>query len=149
MTYEERNAWSAIIAGTLAYIVFGRPIWKRTIDGTYDAMPDFSMWAWDVIWLIGGGVVFSIIVVILFQIAYAIVTRTEKPQFLTDERDHMISRQGTLITLIVSSFGFMLAVVFLAMGWSALMALNTILASMAVAGFASELYRVAVYRFGL
>ena len=149
MTFEERNAWSAIIAGIMAYFIFGRTIWNRTIDGTYAAEPDFALWAWDVIWLIGGGVALSIATVIVFQIVYAIVNGTEKPLFITDERDNMFSRQGSLISLIISGGGFILAIIFMANGASALIGLNTILAALAIGGFASELYRVAVYRFGL
>lgn len=149
MPYEERNAWSALIAGVITFFVFGTRIWSGTVDGAYGGDDGLSVWAWDVIWLIGGGIGLTIVVVIAFQILYAILTLTPNPQFITDERDTMISRHGSLITLIVSSGGFMVSVVMLAMGWSPLAALNTILGSMALAGMASEIYRVAVYRFGL
>jgi hypothetical protein len=149
MPYEERNAWSALIAGVITFFIFGTRIWSGTVDGAYVGDAGLSLWAWDVIWLIGGGIGLTIVVVIAFQILYAILTMTPNPQFITDERDTMISRHGSLITLIVSSGGFMVAVVLLATGWTALSALNTILGSMALSGMASEIYRVAVYRFGL
>ena len=148
MAFEERNAWSALIACVISFGIFGRPIWVGTAQGRYADTNGLSIWAWDVIWLIGGGIAVGIAVVIAFQIAFAILTRTPKPQFISDERDLMINRRGALVTLVVISAGFILAVGLLAWGMSALAALNTILAGMAAGAIAAEIYRVAIYRFG-
>jgi len=148
MAFEERNAWSALIACLITFALFGWPIWVGTAQGTYTGTEGLSLWAWDVIWLMGGGIAVGIAVVIAFQILFAIVTRTEKPQFISDERDMMINRRGAVVTLAVISGGFIVAVGLLAWGMTALAALNTILVGMAAGAIASEIYRLAVYRFG-
>lgn len=149
MSFEERGAWSAILSGIVAFFWLGRPIWNNTVTGAYDGMDGLSLWAWDVIWLIGGGVILAFVIMILFNIAYAITTGQSKLKFISDERDQRINSRGAVVSLVVISGGFLIALGLLAMGWSGLAALNTILIGMATAGFASEGCRVAVYRLGL
>ena len=129
--------------------MWGRPIWNGTVTGAYEGVDGLSLWAWDVIWLIGGGVILTVAVMILFNIAYAIATSQPKLQFISDERDSRINNRGAVVSLVVISIGFLIAVGLLAMGWSGLAGLNTILIGMAAAGFVSELYRIAAYRLGL
>tara|TARA_R110000868_G_scaffold128417_1_gene336472 strand:+ start:23324 stop:23773 length:450 start_codon:yes stop_codon:yes gene_type:complete len=149
MSFEERGAWSAILSCVVAFFWWGRPIWNGTVTGTYDGVDGLSLWAWDVIWLIGGGVILAFVIMILFNIAYAIVTNQPKLQFISDERDKRINSRGAVVSLVVISGGFLIAVGLLATGWSVLAALNTILFGMAIAGLGSEVCRVAVYRLGL
>jgi len=149
VSFEERGAWSAILSGVVAFFLWGRPIWTGTVTGAYDGADGLSLWAWDVIWLIGGGVVVAVAILILFNIAYAIVTRQPRLQFITDERDARINKRGAVVSLVATSGGFLIAVGLLAMGWGALAALNAILLGMAVAGIGSEVCRVVVYRMGL
>ncbi len=149
MEHEERNAVSALISGVVTFMLFGRDIWEGTVAGTYDTDQGLSLWAWDVLWLIGGGIVVCIVVLIAFQILYAIATNTENPTFVTDERDHMISRRGSLVTLFVISASFLIAVVMLSQNWGPLAAFNTILLGMFAGSMFADIYRVAVYRLGL
>jgi|GEM_PF-1027777 len=149
MSFEERGAWSAILSGVVAFFLWGRPIWNGTVTGGYDGVDGPSLWAWDVIWLMGGGAILAFAIMVLFNIAYAIATKQPKLQFNSDERDTKISYRGAMVSLVVISSGFVIAVGLLAMGWSVLAALNTILIGMAVAGFGSEVCRVMVYRLGL
>lgn len=149
MSFEERGAWSAILSSVVAFFWWGRPIWNGTVTGAYDGVDGLSLWAWDVIWLIGGGVILAFVIMILFNIAYAIATNEPKLQFISDERDTRINNRGAVVSLVVISCGFPIAVGLLAMGWSVLAALNTILIGMAIAGFGSQVCRVAVYRLGL
>lgn len=149
MSFEERGAWSAILSGVVAFFWWGRPIWNGTVTGAYGGVDGLSRWAWDVIWLIGGGVIVAIVIMILFNIAYAIATNQPKLQFISDERDKRINNRGSVVSLIVISGGFLIAVGMLAMGWSALAALNTILIGAAIAGFGSEVCRIAAYHLGM
>uniref|UniRef100_UPI004047BAFB hypothetical protein n=1 Tax=Yoonia sp. TaxID=2212373 RepID=UPI004047BAFB len=148
MNHEERNAWGAVIASTITFLYFGGRIWGATVAGIYATDDGLRLWAWDVLWLMGGGIVITIVVMIAFQILYAIATNTPNPSFITDERDTMISRRGVQVTLVVASTGFILAVIMLARGWGAVGALNTILVGMAAGAVAGDLYKIAVYRFG-
>ncbi len=149
MPHEERNAWGALIASAITFIYFGGQIWAATVAGGYAIADGLRLWAWDVLYLMGGGIVITIIVMIAFNILYAIVTNTPNPSFITDERDTMISRRGVQVTLVIASAGFIAAVIMLARGWGAVGALNAILIGMAAGAVAGDLYKVAVYRFGL
>ena len=149
MAHEERNAWAALIASIFVFVYFGGHIWSTTAGGGYAGTAGLSLWAWDVIWFILGGIAAVIVSVIAFNVLYAIITRSPNPGFLTDERDMAITRTGTLITLGITSAGFIGAVILLAMGWGAIAGFNTILIGMALGAFASDIYRVAVYRLGL
>lgn len=148
MEHEERNAWAALIASAMTLIYFGGRIGAATAAGTYAGENGLSLWAWDVIWTMLAGIVIMIVALIAFQILYAIITRTAKPSFVTDERDVMISRRGVQVTLVVASTAFILAVIMLARGWGAIGALNMILFGMAFGSMAAEVYRIAVYRSG-
>ncbi|MCB1406020.1 MAG: DUF2178 domain-containing protein [Rhodobacteraceae bacterium] len=149
MSFEERGAWSALMSGVVAFFLWGLPIWNGTVTGAYDGIDGLSLWAWDVIWLIGGGVVLAIVVLILFNIAYVVLTNQTKLHVITDERDKTINSRSAVVSLVAISCGFLAAVGLLATGWGALAAMNTMLIGMAVAGFGSEVCRVAVYRMGL
>lgn len=148
MSFEERSAWSAILSCAVAFFWWGRLIWNNTVTGAYEGVGGLSRWAWDVSWLIGGGVIVAIMITILFNIVYAIATRQPKLQFISDERDTRINNRGAVVSLVVISSGFLIAVGLLVMGWGALAALNTILVGMAIGGLSSEVYRVAQYRLG-
>ena len=149
MEFEERGAWSAILSSVVAFFWWGRPIWNGTVTGAYYGADGLSLWAWDVICLIGGGAVLAFAIMILFNIAYGIATNQPKLQFVTDERDKRINNRGAVVSLVVISSGFLIAVGLLAMGWGVLAALNTLLIGMAIAGLGSETYRIAAYRLGL
>lgn len=149
MPNEERNAWGGLIAALITFAYFGRRIWTNTANGTYSTADGLSFWAWDVIWLILGGIGIVIVTLIVFHILYAIIMRVENPNFVTDERDIMITRRGGQVTLFIISAGFIVAVGLLAFGHTALTALNTILVGLALGSCASEFYRLAVYRLGL
>ena len=148
MSFEERGAWSGMVSGVLAFFIWGRPIWTGTVTGAFDGPDGLARWAIQVIWLIGGGVLLAIAVLVLFNIGYAILTRQPKPQFIIDERDTRISHRGALVSLIVVNCAILIAIILLALGLSALAALNTILVGMAVAAVASEMLRIVVYRLG-
>lgn len=148
MSFEERGAWSAVVSGIVAFFLWGHPIWRNTATGIYEGADGLALWAWDVIRLIGGGVVLALVMLFLFHIAYAVATRQSKLQFLTDERDKRIGNRAATVSLVVTSSAILLAIVLLAAGQSALAALNTILVGMALAALGSELWRIAIYRLG-
>ncbi len=149
MASEERNAIGAFIASIITFIYFGTPIWRKTQAGAYSGDEGLVSWAHDVLWLMGGGIVIGIVVMIAFHILLSIITNNPSPEMITDERDRMIGRRGTLITLVIASAGFIAAIVMLAVGWGAIAALNTILVGMALGSTISEIQKMVYYRFGI
>ncbi len=148
MSSEERNAVGAIISFMVTIWIFGRPIWAKTTSGAYAAADGLQDWGRDVLWLMGGGIVITIVAMILFHIILSIVTGDTNPQMITDERDRAISRIGSIVSLVGASGGFISAVIALALGMEAVFAFNCVLVGMTGGAIASEVLRVALYRLG-
>lgn len=148
MSFEERGAWSALLSGAVVFFWLGIPIWNNTATGAYDGADGLSLWAWDVIWLIGGGAALTFAIMILFNLAYAITTRQSMLQFISDERDKSINNRGAVVSSVVTSGGFLIAIGLLATGWSPVAALSTALIGTAIAAFGSLACRLAIYRSG-
>lgn len=149
MSSEEKNAFGAVVAFGFTIWFFGLPIWAKTADGSYLTVDGLQDWGRDVLWLMGGGIVVTIVVMILLHVILSILSGDLEPQMMTDERDHAISRRGTLVSLTGASAGFIVCVIALAMGQSAIFALNAILIGMTGGALLSELTRIALYRFGV
>jgi hypothetical protein len=99
--------------------------------------------------LIAIGIAIAIVMTILFNIAYAIISGEKKPDFLRDERDTVIGLRSIQATLIVITTGIVAAFVALAMGAAILTVLNMILAACALSSFASDVTKLVLYRRGL
>jgi hypothetical protein len=56
MPHEERNAWGAIIASVITFTYFGGRIWAATTSCGYGGADGLRLRAWNVIWLMLGGV---------------------------------------------------------------------------------------------
>ena len=111
--------------------IFARPIWLA------------------VFLLIAIGIGVAIVVTILFNIAYAMITGEKKPDFLHDERDTLIGLRGMQATMVVLSAGIVLAIIALAAGAAILTVLNLILIACALGSFASEVTKLVLYRRGV
>lgn len=148
MTYQDRNNVVSIIVGliTTGYVIFR--LVEMNAAGQFDGADAVNVWAQMVIWIIPIAIGGTIIGTILFNIGYAIVTRTEKPSFLVDERDKLFDRRGIVAVVLFSGAGFMLAIIALTFGWSALKAFNIIYFSMALGSMSADLVKFISYRRG-
>lgn len=148
MTYQDRNNVVSIITSLFinGYIIL------RLIDmnaaGAFDGPDAVNVWARMVIWVIPIGIVATIIGTILFNIGYAIVTGTEKPSFVVDERDRLFDQRGMSAIIVFLALGFVSAIIFLALGWSALIGFNIIYFAMALGSMAADLVKFLSYRRG-
>lgn len=149
MSSEERSAYVAIFSSVVTMIYFGVPIWNNTASGAYSVASGLAIWGTDVLWLMGGGIVITIVVAIVTHLLFVIANKGDSTESLMDERDRMIGRRGLLVTLMCVCAGFILSVIGFAMGWSAIAGLNLILIGMIFGSFASEVVRIAHYRLGL
>ncbi|MGR3290895.1 MAG: hypothetical protein ACU0C9_06820 [Paracoccaceae bacterium] len=148
MTHEEKNNLVSMIINIL---VNGYVIWKlfqMNAAGLFDGIDALTNWARMVVWVIPISIGLTIAATILFNIAVAIVTRDPKPSSLVDERDHMFSRRAVIATIILVAGGFIVSIVGLAWGWSALLAFNVIYFSFATGSFAGDLTKFISYRRG-
>lgn len=148
MSFEERNAVSGILVCFVIWGVMLFVLFRKSAAGAFDGPAGLANWAQSVLWLILIGIAIAIVMTILFNIAYAIVTGDKKPDFRRDERDNLIGLRGIQATLIVITFGIIGAIVALAFGASILFALNMILAACALSSFASDVTKLILYRRG-
>lgn len=148
MTYEDRNNVVSIVVGLFAngYIIMR--LLDMNATGQFDGADAVNVWARMVVWIIPIVIVATVVGTILFNIAYAIVTNNESPSFLVDERDKMFDRRGITITVACMGFGFIIAVVGMAIGWSALIGFNIVYFSMAFGSITADVVKFVSYRRG-
>lgn len=149
MTHEERNNLVAIVVGLFIMFYLGSRVWLKYEAGEFDGPDGLMIWARTVLWVIPIGIGLMIIATILTSIVHAIVTKTPNPSFIVDERDRHIGRYGTIVTMSLSGAGLILAMVFLAIGWSPLAAMNTIFFSYAASDLIGNLVKLILWRRGL
>ena len=149
MSFEERNAATGILVCFVIWGVMLTVLMQKTAAGQFDGSAGLEHWARAVLWLIAIAIGIAIVMTILFNIAYAIVTGEKKPDFLRDERDTLIGLRGIQATLVVITIGIVGAIVALAFGVSILVVLNLILAACALSSFASDVTKLILYRRGV
>ena len=149
MTHEERNNLVSIFTGILVQIYISYRIWSQYADGVFDGPDGLMLWARTILWIIPVAIIAMIISVILFAILHAIVTGNPKPSFIVDERDKSIGRTGNIVTMVVSSIGFIIALICLALGWSAFAAFNILFYSFAAGDFSGNLTKQYLWRRGM
>ena len=149
MSFEERNAVTGILVCFITWVIMLTVLLRKSAAGQFDGSAGPQLWAQAVLWLIVIGIAVAIVMTILFNIAYAVITGDKKPDFLSDERDTIIGLRGMQATSIVISTGIVGAFIALAWGASVLMVLNLIFAACALGSFASEVTKLVLYRRGV
>lgn len=148
MSFEERNTYAQLLTGLAVMAYAWVSLRAGLAAGAFAGDGGLQSWARQVLWIIGGGVALGIVLAILTQILYGIVTGERKPDFSSDERDRHIALWGIRVTLALVSAGFIGVVIGLATGWSAVTALTLLLAVFALGSFIGETVKAALYRIG-
>ncbi len=149
MSFEERNAVSNILVSFVTWAIMLIVLMKKSAARMFAGAGGLEHWAQTVLWLILIGIGIAIVITILFNIAYAMITGEKKTNFLRDERDTLIGLRAMQATLIVINIGIVAAIISLALGASILAVLNMIFASCALSGFVSEITKLILYRRGI
>lgn len=148
MTYQDRNNVVSIIVAILVNgYVISRLI-EMNATGLFDGPDAPNVWARMIIWVIPISIAATIIGTILFNIGYAIVTGTEKPSFVVDERDRLFEQRSMIAVMILVVIGFFGMVIGLAIGWSALVAINILYFAFAAGSIAGDAVKFISYRRG-
>lgn len=148
MTYQDRNnvVSIAINLSVDAYIIL--KLLEMNAAGLFDGPDAVNVWARMVIWVIPISIVATIVGTILFNIAYAIATGNAKPSFRVDERDKMFDLRSFVAVAVVAGGGFVVTIIGLALGWSALTGFNIIFFSMALGSLTADIVKFISYRRG-
>ena len=148
MSFEERNAVSDILICFVTWAIMLAILLQKSAAGRFEGSAGLEQWAQTVLWLILIGIAISIVMTVLFNIAYAIITGEKKPDFRRDERDTLIGLRGMQATLIVIIIGIISAIIALALGASILVVLNMILAACTLSSLVSDVTKLVFYRRG-
>ena len=149
MSFEERNAVSGILVCFTTWAIMLSVLLQKSAAGLFEGNAGLVSWAQAVLWLMLLGIGIAIVMTILFNIAYAIISGEKKPDFLRDERDTLIGLRGIQATLIVITIGIIGAIIALALGTSILVFLNMILSACALSSLASDVTKLVLYRRGV
>lgn len=149
MSHEERNTVAQLLAGLMINIYVIVKLRNMFADGRLAGDETIQVWAQAMLWVIPIGIAAVIATTILFNIAHAIATGTEKPSFLTDERDHAISGFGMQVTMVVTSIGVIGMVIALAMGVQTLKALIGMWFAFAAGSLLGDIGKLIRYRGGM
>ncbi|HCS61218.1 MAG TPA: hypothetical protein DIW46_07460 [Microbacterium sp.] len=143
MVYHERAAWAGIVAAVAtiaAYVVL--------VLGQAGGGPLIDVdWLPLMLWSVGGGIVLSILITILWGIVAGI--RDRESATASDVRDRDISRFGGRVEYVVLCAAGIAIIVLCAVGADVFWIANTMFLGFAVSTFIGTIARVIVYRRGL
>ncbi len=148
MAFEERNTWTYLVISLIVMLIFGTRIYDATVMGLFDGPDGLQTWARRVLTYIPIAIVMVIAGVILANIIYGIFTGGDDLTMKEDERDRHIGLRGMRVTGAVFSTGWIIAVILLAIGYSALQALNLMLIAAWFSDVAGNLVKLFFYRRG-
>lgn len=148
MPHQERNTWVSFLLGLgiNAYVIVRlRDMYAAgALDGPDGAQVFGSM----IIWVIVAAIILTIGATILFSILYAIATREDDGDLVTDERDHVFENRSMGATMLVAMVGFVGAFAALAYGVRPVDVFVMLYFALALASIAGDLVRLASYRAG-
>lgn len=147
MSYSEREAATGLIT---SLIVLGLFLWRLSGQhdaGLFDGPDALQTWARSVLILVAWSIGIAIVVTIGFHIAYAALTG-EKTDDVRDERDRDIERRALTWAWYLLSFGLLGVIIDLALGASALRAMNLVLALCALSEIFKDALKFWLYRRG-
>lgn len=150
MTHEERNNIVGIVIGLIVMIFLATKLSGMNNAGAFDGADAIKIWARTVLWVIPFSIVAMIVMTILFNIIFAIVTNNKNPSFVVDERDKQINSLGAKVTSGIMGAGFILALLLLAyFDWRAIGALNIMFFTFAIADFLGNVTKLVLWRRGM
>jgi len=144
MSYSSKRTITSMAAGLLLIIAYA----IYALGSHAPAHEDLKSWAVVMLVFIGIGIVTTIVIMILFHIAFAIgvaakehfqgrkpeenVERIMKSSMVEDEREKLIALKSSRIGYICAGVGFVAALVALAFGMPAVIALHIMFGSCAI-----------------
>ncbi|GAA3199068.1 hypothetical protein [Microbacterium terregens] len=143
MVYEERNTWTSLIVSAIGTAIYVIVILQQAGDGP---LTDVVWWP-IMLWTIGG----SIVVTIVLSILWGIFAGMGDPEGVgaSDVRDRDISRMGSRVGqsfLLIAGLGVLVLCAFEAdWFWIA----NTMYFGFALAAIVGSVARVIAYRRGI
>ncbi len=147
MDNKEKQILVTVISLGLIFGFYSLYVFNNYIAGNFDIVNDFRFWGKTFLILIPVTIVAQIIIHIVFAIINKIVTN-EDMQTLSDERDKLIDLKALQISHWIFTGGFLLSMVFAALGLPAYAMFLTLVAAGFLSGVISEIAKLYYYRKG-
>lgn len=143
MVYHERAAWSGLVAAIATVVAYVVLIFGQAGDGP---LIDVDWWPL-MLWSIGGGIVLSVLLTIVWGIVVG--ARDRESATASDMRDVDISRMGSRVEHSFQVIAGLGVIVLCAIGADVFWIANTMFLGFAVSAFIGTIARVIAYRRGL
>lgn len=148
MPFKERNIWSSLAVSLMVNAYFLVQI-LAMVEGGISTAPDaMQIWARTVIWVVPVSIVAHVVMTVLVNVLYGIVTAERAFPMIKDERDRKIEFLGMGAMMLLAVVGFLSAMVALALGYSGFIAFNLIYFGFALGDVACSLLKLILYRTG-
>ncbi len=143
MVYEERNTWSGLIVLLVVVPVYVVSVFHQAGGGS---LADVD-WAPLMLWTIGGGIVGTIAV----SIVWGIIAGMREPDGVgrTDQRDRDIAHMGDRVGQAFTAIGGLGAIVLCALEADTFWIANAVYFGFALSALVGGIARVIAYRRGL
>ena len=143
MVFEERNAWAGLIVSPIVMAAYVVLVLQNAGGGPLTDVDWFPL----MLWVIGGGIVATIVV----SIGWGLIAGIRDPDGVgrSDIRDRDISRMGGRVEqgfVVIAGLG---VIALCAVGADVFWIANTMFAGFAVSAFIGCIARVIAYRRGL
>ncbi|WEF20590.1 hypothetical protein [Microbacterium maritypicum] len=143
MVFEERNAWAGLIVSPIVMVAYVVLVLQNAGGGPLTDVDWFPL----MLWVIGGGIVATIMV----SIGWGLIAGIRDPDGVgrSDIRDRDISRMGGRVEqgfVVIAGLG---VIALCAVGADVFWIANTMFAGFAVSAFIGCIARVIAYRRGL
>lgn len=148
MSYEEKNALISLIVTIGVFGYYGLRFSGLYAEGYFTGPDAMTRTGWEILYLIGYGIIAQIIGQIVLTIVFSILSNDPKPSFVIDERDRQIGLRGMRIGYGFAGTGVTLSMVALAFGWDPVIVFNLVIFSIAAGAFTETLAKVLLYRIG-
>jgi hypothetical protein len=147
MDNKEKQILVTVISLGLIFGFYSLYVYNNYIAGNFDIVNDFRFWGKTFLILIPVTIVAQILIHIVFAIINKIVTN-EDMQTLSDERDKLIDLKALQISHWIFTGGFLLSMVFAALGLPAYAMFLTLVVAGFLSGVISEIAKLYYYRKG-
>lgn len=148
MPFQERNTIASLLTGFSVMTLLSWKLLSLYQAGRFDGGDALEIWARTILTAVILGIVAIIAVTILMSLLWAVATREPKPSFVTDERDRQFEIRALRISSGATGIGFVIGMIALATGTSALAALTIVFYAFVGGDFVGNIYRLCLYRTG-
>lgn len=153
MLYHEKKTIATLFSGIAilaAYCIFA---WGKYQAGGKTLESDLAFWAVTMLMFIGIGIISTIIILIVFHVALAVVSaaKKEEPDFTMDDDEmvKLVELKSARISFIMVGVGFVASLILLAMNRPAALMLNVMFFSFSLGSLLEGFVQLYFYRTGI